>query len=640
MKTKIISIFLILAASVGTMFASTKIGDLYYYLDATNQTAEVTDQFNDKYSGAIVIPSSVTYNSVTYSVTSIGTGAFEGCYGLTSVTIGNSVTSIGWYAFYKCSGLTSVTIGNSVTSIGYQAFCKCSGLTSVTIPNSVTSIDDEAFSDCDGLTSVTIPNSVTSIGYQAFSWCDGLTSPVYNAQVFAFMPTSYSGAYTIPDGIESIAGGAFVECTGLTSVMIPNSVTSIGDGAFRGCKGLTSIEIPNSVTSIGHSAFYGCSGLTSVTIPNSVTSIGQSAFQNCYRLTSVTIPNSVTSIREYAFQNCYRLTSINVASDNSNYCSVDGVLFNKDKTTLIQYPGGKQGSYTIPNSVTSIGEWAFAYCDGLTSVTIPNSVTSIGNKAFAYCDGLTSVTIGNSVTSIGNFAFHDCSGLTSVIIPNSVTSIGQSAFYWCDGLTSITCEAVTPPTLNSSVFSVDKSIPLYVPAGSVSAYQSADQWKDFTNILPIGAQPVDVTTTTVTPSETTADIAWPQVTGAATYTIEIKKNGELICTLTFNAQGQLISIAFAAPSRNNAPQQAQAAGFSFTVTSLDSGTTYSYTMTAKDNNGNVLKTESGSFTTTGESQGFEDVQGNNVQCTKVVRDGQIFIIRGDKEYTLTGQEVK
>ena len=160
------------------------------------------------------------------------------------------------------------------------------------------------------------------------------------------------------------------------------------------------------------------------------------------------------------------------------------------------------------------------------------------------------------------------------------------------------------------------------------------------DILPIGAQPVDVTTTTVTPSETTADIAWPQVTGTATYTIEIKKNGELICTLTFNAQGQLQSIAFHAPARNNAPQRAQAAGFSFTVTSLDSGTTYSYTMTAKDNNGNVLKTESGSFTTTGDAQGLEDVQGNNVQCTKIVHNGQIYILRGEKTYTIQGQVVR
>ena len=442
------------------------------------------------------------------------------------------------------------------------------------------------------------------------------------------VPSGYSDRYTgsvvIPASVTDNYGttysvtsiyGAFQDCSSLTSVTIPNSVTSIGAYAFYRCTGLTSVTIPNSVTSIGDHAFDGCSGLTSVTIPNSVTSIGDHAFYKCSGLTSVTIGNSVTSIGAGAFDGCSGLTSINVASDNSNYCLVDGVLFNKDKTTLILYPGGKQGAYTIPNSVTSIGEYAFAGCTGLVSVTIPNSVTSIGNWAFSYCSGLTSVRIGNSVTSIRN-----------------------GAFLFCNGLTSITCEAVTPPTMSCVFSGFDKSTcVLYVPAGSVTAYEYADEWKYFTKILPIGAQPADVTTTTVTPSATTADIAWPQVTGAATYTIEIKKNGELICTLTFNAQGQLISIALAAPSRNNAPQRAQAAGFSYTVTSLDSGTTYSYTMTAKGNSGNVLKTESGTFTT-GEAQGVEEVLSDQAQSTKVIRNGQVFILRGDKTYTLQGQE--
>ena len=520
MRKKLFTLLLAIAVSVGTMFASTKIGNLYYNLNRTSRTAEVTSQNSDEYSGDIVIPSSVTFNSVTYSVTSIGDGAFSSCSGLTSITIPNSVTSIGDWAFDDCTGLTSVTIPNSVTSIGSYAFRRCSSLTSVTIGNSVTSIRCQAFCGC----------------------------------------------------------------TGLTSVTIPNSVTSIGDWAFSGCTGLTSVTIPNSVTSIEYCAFENCTGLTSVTIPNSVTSIGVSAFEGCTGLTSV----------------------------------------------------------TISNSVTSIGDAAFYKCTGLTSVTIPNSVTSIGEGAFSSCTGLTSVTIPNSVTSIGVHAFYECTGLTSVTISNSVTSIGDRAFYGCSGLTSVTNFANTPQEIDSYyVFAgVDKSIPLYVPVGSVSAYKSAEGWKEFTNILPIGAQPADVTTTTVTPSETTADIAWPQVTGAATYTIEIKKNGELICTLTFNAQGQLISIASNAPSRNNAPQRAQAAGFSFTVTSLDSGTTYSYTMVAKDSSGNVLKTESGTFTTTGDAQGIEDVQGNNVQCTKIVHNGQIYILRGDRTYTLTGQEVK
>ena len=198
---KLFTLLLTMAASVGAMFAEkVQIGDLYYNLDATSQTAEVTSQNSSypKWSTTIAtanIPSSVEYNSVTYSVTSIGNNAF-----------------------YECTGLTSVTIPNSVTTIGYYAFEYCSGLTSIEIPN-----------------------SVTSIGDYAFSGCSDLTSPVYNAHVFAYMPTSYSGAYTIPDGIESIAGGAFCNCTGLTSVTIPNSVTSIGEGAFYGCSSLTTI---------------------------------------------------------------------------------------------------------------------------------------------------------------------------------------------------------------------------------------------------------------------------------------------------------------------------------------------------------------------------------------------------------------
>ena len=597
MRKKLFTLFLAVAASVGTMYAEkVKIGDLYYNLDATNQTAEVTSQ-NSSYpywSTTITtanIPASVEYNSVTYNVTSIGERAFSSCRGLTSVTIPNSVTSIGNYAFSSCSGLTSITIPNSVTSIG-----------------------DDAFEYCRGLTSVTIPNSVTSIGY-----------------------------------------GAFDDCTGLTSVTIGNSVTSIGSVAFSGCIGLTSIVVEN-----GNSVYDSRSNCNAL-----IETATNTLIVGCM---NTNIPNSVTSIGERAFYECSSLTSINVASDNSNYCSLDGVLFNKDKTTLIQYPGGKQGAYTIPNSVTNIGDLAFSGCSGLASVTIGNSVTSIGSVAFSGCSGLTSVTIPNSVTSIGKQAFYECSSLTSVTIPNSVTSIGYGAFYYCSGLTSVTipnsvtrigydafrsCSGLTsvtnfantPQEIGRYVFdNVDKATcVLYVPAGSISAYQSADQWKDFSNILPIGAQPVDVATTTVTPSETTADIAWPQVTGAATYTIEIKKNGELICTLTFNAQGQLISIALAAPSRNNAPQRAQAAGFSFTVTSLDSGTTYSYTMVAKDSSGNVLKTEFGTFTTTGDAQGIEEIsssiQGGD-RGRLILHNGQIFILRGDKTYTLTGQEVK
>ena len=272
----------------------------------------------------------------------------------------------------------------------------------------------------------------------------------------------------------------------------------------------------------------------------SVTSIGNYAFTDCYSLTSITIPNSVTSIGWYAFSGCSSLTSINVDVNNPNYCSIDGVLFNKDKTTLIQYPiGNTRTEYTIPNSVTSIGEYAFrdcssltsitignsvtsigrsafydcssltsitipnsvtsigdyalGYCSSLTSITIPNSVTSIGDYAFWYCSSLTSITIPNSVTSIGSSAFEGCSSLTSITIPKSVTSIGDYAFAYCSSLTTVICEAVEVPELGGYVFQdTPLSVAtLYVPAESLDDYKAADQWKEFGTILPITEAPSD-----------------------------------------------------------------------------------------------------------------------------------------------------
>jgi len=261
----------------------------------------------------------------------------------------------------------------------------------------------------------------------------------------------------IAEGVTSISWYAFYNCRSLTSVTIPNSVTSIGEYAFYDCTSLTSVTIPDSVTSICEYAFQGCTSLTSVTIPDSVTRIGAWAFESCTSLTSVTIPDSVTRIGSYAFRDCASLTGIWVAEGNSHYSSdVSGVLFNKDKTTLVQCPGAF-AAYTIPNSVTIIGDSAFFYCTSLTSVTIPDSVTSIGESSFYKCTSLTSVTIPDSVTSIGAWAFGCCTSLTSVTIPDSVTSIGEWAFYYCTSLTSVTISnSVT--IIGDSAFSHCKSL--------------------------------------------------------------------------------------------------------------------------------------------------------------------------------------
>ncbi len=229
-------------------------------------------------------------------------------------------------------------------------------------------------------------------------------------------------------------------------VILQDGLTSIGTDAFSYCRSLTSIEIPSSVTSIRDSAFRNCSSLTSIKIPSSVTSIGGSAFSGCSSLTSIEIPSSVTSIGSYAFSSCSSLTSIE-----------------------------------IPSSVTSIGESAFSDCSSLTSIEIPSSVTSIGARTFSNCSSLTSIEIPSSVTSIGNSAFSDCSSLTSIEIPSSVTSIGNYAFSNCSKLSTITVKATTPPTLGSSAIPSNDVTKIYVPSGSVSAYQSA--WSNYKDII-------------------------------------------------------------------------------------------------------------------------------------------------------------
>lgn len=264
---------------------------------------------------------------------------------------------------------------------------------------------------------------------------------------------SYITKANIPSEIDgvavtSIGVAAFSESDWLTSVTLPEGLTSIETYAFYKCNRLTSITIPGSLTSIGYGAFEYCYKLSSVTLPEGLTSIGDWAFYDCTSLSSITIPSSVTSIGEYAFAYCKNLSGIWVDKANTVYSSdTFGVLFNKGKTTLIQFPNGYYGSYDIPDGITSIAEDAFLSCDALTSITIPGSLTSIGHSAFYGCQNLSSITICEGVTQIEGYVFYSCINLSSVTLPESLTSIGCRAFFACKSLSSI--------TIPKNVFSID-----------------------------------------------------------------------------------------------------------------------------------------------------------------------------------------
>ena len=436
----------------------------YYTYEVENGEATITG-VDSSISGDVTIPSTLG----GYSVISIGRCAFDSCKSLKSIIIPDSVTSIGEEAFYECTSLTSITVDenninysndsngvlfnkdktelviypasntsttyiipDSVTRIGEDAFRGCKYLTSISIPDGVTSLD-LAFYGCTSLTNITIPSSVTSIK-GAFYGCTSLTS------------------ITIPDSVTSIGVCAFWNCPSLTSITIPDSVTSIGEYAFYGCTNLTSVTIPDSVTSIGEYAFAICPSLTNITIPASVTSLGLCAFA-LTGLTNITIPASVTSIGMLAFTGCLSLTNITVDADNQ-YFSNDGsgVLFNKDKSILVQYSAGNtRSSYIIPDSVTKIGEGAFYGCTSLTSLTIPESVTSIGEMAFDEITGLedvyymgsqsqwSEISIGSDNEDLTNAKIHFTSCTANLGKHVYTSEITTAPTHFKEGVETFTC---------------------------------------------------------------------------------------------------------------------------------------------------------------------------------------------------------
>lgn len=403
----------------------------------SNSTVEVIG-YETKELGSIVIPIKVRIDGDVYTVTGIGDGAFKNCSGLTNIEIHSKITNIGLAAFQNCNSLETINVneGNSNYStfngVLYdksvsEVICVPRAIENYDFPSSVTNIGDYAFYNCDNVTNIEVPSSVVSIGDYAFYNCTNANILIDNAE------------NTVKVGNKTFEKCKSVIYTYLLSFdIVSDSTACVVDANEK----LDSIIIPSKVlinkkeydvTGIRHYAFASLKDLKYVNIPSSIEFIGDSAFAGCKNLEHIEIPSSVTYIGSYAFDYCTKLTAINVDTDNMIYSSDFGILYDKEKETIILVPCGVKGNFVIPSSVKKIGNYAFYNCDGLTSIEIPSSVTHIGYLAFYNCDSLTTIEIPSSVTYIEWYAFSKCYNL-DVVIDNSKDKFGN-AFSECKSVT-------------------------------------------------------------------------------------------------------------------------------------------------------------------------------------------------------------
>lgn len=684
MKTKLFLTIVMIIISI-TINAQILVDDIYYHLNEENHTAQVTSG-DSAYSGDIVIPSIIQCNEASYNVISIEGHAFS-YSSITSISLPNSITTIGIEAFSSCQKIRSINIPNSVTRIESKAFAECHSLLMAIIPSSVTFIGSSAFSGCYALAPITIPNSVTTIESGAFKrvaniiysgsasgspwgaravngYVDGyfVFNDASKTQLLACFTTA-SGDITIPSTVTSIGNFAFYYCSALTSVIIPTSVTEIGSYAFNRCLMISSLTIPDGVTSIGDDAFYEIPNVIyygsatgapwgamcingwvetplvysdatkttlkacfrnakgSINIPNTVAIIERYAFNNCDSITCVSIPNSVYAIKKCAFQYCKSLTSVTLPN---SLAELGEYTFNNCPALT---------DISIPSSLSQIERCTFAFCYALTSVSLPNSITSIGEDAFRCCYSLSEIEIPSNIVSIGSRAFDRCSALPIVSIPSSTVSIGKGAFRVCTSLIAFNVNASNEyySSIDGVLFDKMQSQLIYYPAGK----------EDNSYTIP----------TTV--SAINAEAFW----GCSSLeNINIPESVESIADYAFESCSSLKSMTF--------PSSLKTLGF-FVMENCNS-----LEFIKCEAETPPLASEFNTFWTVDKQiplyvpiesiplyqdadgwkefayirsipEGVENVASQNMIITnKTLRNGQIYILRGNKTYTLTGQEVK
>ena len=592
--------FLLLALVIGanTLFAETVLIDgLYYSLGST--TAQVViDQTSDKsvYSAyiTVAIPASVSYNNYTYPVTSIGTSAFEGCSNLQRVTLPSSITAIGTDAFYGCTKLGDINLPEGLTTINMRAFYNCH-LDTVIIPSTVTSIGSAAFKGnptksivwkpktCSIGSDDSAPFYSTTSQVTSFTFAEGVeTVPAYICKNMNLLDT-----IVLPPSVKSLGQAAFMYCSKLKSINLPVTQKTLPVSFFEGCTSLESIELPATLTTISADAFYGCTKLAHVNLHEGLTTINLRAFYNC-KLDSIIIPSTVTSIGSAAFKSnptksiVWKPKTCSISSDDSApfYSTTSQVT-----------------SFVFGDSVQVIPAYLCKYMNRLDSIVIPPTVTSIGQSAFMYCTKLKSFTFPQGIKTVATSVLEGCTALEEVFIPSSVTTINQDAFYNCSALRAIHNLAFTPQTIpERAVYNVNKqTCILYVPMDYIDLYQAANVWKDFLNKV-----------------------------GVAT---DLQFEDQLI-TVTYLKADADHSPHYMESQHWQVPHAPRIEGFTFLRWEVHAGDLA---------DGIVLQAV---YQANNPTSNPSDVVVNPAnKAQKLIRNGHVYILQDDKQYTITGTKI-
>lgn len=529
------------------------------------------------------------------NMTSVCANAFHGCYRLQTVTLNDSVESVGAYAFQECTALTYCDLGKGVKTIGDMAFMHCTELRKIRWSDCLETIGSMVFYECENVgDTVFFPKTLKKIGSNLFSYNGSGKVAVWNVKRMGdFTQSSGLGQYQFNriifgDSVEYIPAYLAIY-VGNDSIHLPETVTGIGRGAFMSCSYLKKINIPASVTSIGSSAFSGCKSLEQLVLPSGLKEIPESLCNQCLALDSVKLPEGITVIPTQAFSGCKSLKRIR-----------------------------------IPNGVTNIGNMAFSNCS-LDTLVLPSSLTILGDKVFINPVNYVSpkeLVLNEKLIATGMETFANWRTLQKVTIGKNVAILGQSCFAGDSAINDITCYAAQPPMVYDQTFAgVPDTAVLRVLPASVSAYKSAQYWSRF-RIVAMDADEYIQNKVTVDAGETTANFTWPTDENAASYEIDIYKDGTVFCKLTLGPKGQLLGIDFSGPDVDisiPAPKRSQdsdvPATLSFMVTGLDKASRYNYVLSTLDADDKPLHVYIGDFATIGYEGELNPDSGNEVLPT-------------------------